>query len=144
MSATLDDWQRGLSCADLPSLTESASLMEIAILLDEIAEARREADLTADVDEVDIRRELFTLLDNPCQEIWERVREIELYPGHFPGLDTPSPLGITVGDLAYNYGLDDSKCPKLTEIIDLLRWGITEHRDPTDSALRLPPHLLAF
>ena len=135
MSATLDERQWGLSCDD------SSSLLEMASLLDQISEARREADLTADVDETDIRRELFALLDNPCQEVWERVREIALYPAHFPGLDTPSPLGITVGDLAYSYGLDDSVCPELPEIMDILRWGLTEHSDPTDSALRFPPHL---
>jgi len=106
-------------------------MLEIAELLDMVAGARRLADITAELDELDIRRELFNLLDEPTQEVWERVREIELYPAVFPGLSTPSPLGITLGDLAYNAGLGDVDCPSKSQIMEALRRGLVEHSDPT-------------
>jgi hypothetical protein len=114
---------------------EMTAMLEIADLLDLVAGARRLADITAEVDEPDIRRELFTLLDSPCQATWERVREIELYPATFPGLDTPSPLGITLGDLAYNAGLGDVDCPTKAQIMEALRRGLVEHADPTYNGL---------
>ena len=109
---------------------EMAAMLEIADLLDNVAGARRMADITAEIDELDIRRELFALLDEPTQVVWERVREIELYPSYFPGLATPSPLGITLGDLTYSAGLGDVDCPSKSQIIEALRRGLEQHADP--------------
>jgi len=113
-----------------PLSEESRSLLEIADLLDLVCKARRDEDITAG-DESELRRELFQLLDSPDQDIWERVREISLYPSSFPGLDTPSPIGITVGDLAYSYGLGDVFCPSRAQLFEMLRWGLHEHGNPT-------------
>ena len=110
---------------------ESRSLLEIADLLDLICAIRRSSQITCETNECNIRRELFALIDGPCQDVWERVREIELYPSNFPGLDTPSPLGITVGDLAYGFGLGDVDCPTREQLVDALRWGIREYGKPT-------------
>jgi len=117
---------------------ESRALLEIADLLDRICQTREEADLATLADEPQIRRELFELIDGPCQEVWERVREIALYPSNFPGLETPSPLGITVGDLAYAFGLGDLDCPSREQLLEILRWGLREYGDPTRNG-----HLLA-
>jgi hypothetical protein len=121
-----------VSSSDPHSLVsaEMSAMLEIADLLDNVAGARRLADITAEVDELDIRRELFKLLDEPTQECWESVREIELYPSYFPGLATPSPLGITLGDLAYNAGLGDVDCPSKSQIMEALQRGLVEHLDP--------------
>ena len=105
-------------------------MLEIAELLDSVAGARRLADITAELDELDIRRELFALLDEPTQLVWERVREIELYPSYFPGLATPSPLGITLGDLTYSAGLGDIDCPSKSQIMEALQRGLVSHLDP--------------
>jgi len=110
---------------------ELVAMLEIAELLDLVASARRLADITAEIDEADIRRELFELLDCPDQKVWERVREIELFPSYFPGLATPSPLGITLGDIAYSAGLGDVDCPTKAQLMDALRRGLIEHVDPT-------------
>lgn len=117
---------------------ESRALLEIADLLDLICRTREEADLSTLADEPQVRRELFALIDTPGQEIWERVRELALYPSNFPGLETPSPLGITVGDLAYAFGLGDLECPTRDQLIEILRWGQHEYGDPT-----LNGHILA-
>jgi len=109
---------------------ELVAMLDIAELLDLVTQARMQADITAELDDADIRRELFSLLDEPTQCVWERVREIELYPSFFPGLGTPSPLGVTLGDLAYNAGLGDVDCPSKSQIMEALRRGLEQHTDP--------------
>jgi len=121
---------------------ESRALLEIADLLDLICQTRHSSNrfdnpYGSDEDvasnqcsDAELRRELFTLLDRPEQDIWERVREIALYPSSFPGLDTPSPLGITIGDLAYGFGLGDVDCPSHDQLMEVLRWGLREYGNP--------------
>jgi hypothetical protein len=113
-----------------PLSAESRSLLEIADLLDLVCKTRREAGQAVS-DEIELRAALFELLDGPTQQVWEQVRELALYPSNFPGLDTPSPLGFTVGDLAYDYGLGDVICPNRDQLLDMLRWGLKEHGNPT-------------
>jgi len=70
------------------------------------------------------RRDLFSLIDEPEQGIWERVREYEVAPAFMMGCETPSPLGRTLGDIVYSFGITDVTCPPRQTLIEALRWAV--------------------
>jgi len=101
----------------------SAALVEeIATVIDLVCAA---GNLNFDK-ERQLRTELFALLENPTQNIWERVRELEALPHTMPELDTPSPIGLTVGDIVYMAGLDDVEAPSQAELLRALKRVVKE------------------
>ncbi|MDR2723529.1 MAG: hypothetical protein LBB54_07395 [Cellulomonadaceae bacterium] len=101
-------------------------LLEIADVIDVLCVARAAVTPAAEASEAQLRRELFTLLDKPTQATWERVREMEIAPQLLPGMTVPSPLGITLGDAVYAFGLPDVACPSRASIMAALRWVVRE------------------
>ncbi|QAY69358.1 hypothetical protein [Xylanimonas protaetiae] len=112
------------------SAADHATLLEIADVLDEVAACRAELYTDAAVDEGALRVALFTLLDKPTQETWEKVREVEVVPAYLPGLTTPSPLGLTLADIVYACGLPDVVCPSRAALLRALRRVVDEHGAP--------------
>jgi hypothetical protein len=108
-----------------------ATLLEIAEVLDLVATCRAGYYDDAAADERALRVALFALLDQPTQETWEKVREVEIVPSYLPGLATPSPLGLTLGDVVYAYGMPDVQCPSRASLLRALRRVATEHGLPT-------------
>lgn len=107
------------------------TLLEIAEVLDLLVACRAGHYADAATDETALRVALFALLDQPTQEVWERVREVELVPSYLPGLSTPSPLGLTLGDVVYAYGIPDVQCPPRASLLRALRRVATERGLPT-------------
>jgi hypothetical protein len=103
---------------------DRATLLEIADVIDLVCACRDDGEPHA---EATLRRALFELLDAPSQATWERVRELEVVPTFLPGLATPSPLGLTVGDVVYAFGLPDVVCPSRAALLRALRWAVGEH-----------------
>ncbi|WP_425955794.1 hypothetical protein [Xylanimonas sp. McL0601] len=114
---------RGVLAAD------RETLLEIADVLDVLCDARVTLDPEAE-HETALRVALFALLDKPTQETWEKVREVEVIPSYVPGLATPSPLGLTLGDIVYAFGLPDLICPSRRALLRALRWVAGEHGGP--------------
>ena len=105
---------------------DHATLLEIADVLDVVCAARALLDPEAK-DDGALRVALFALLDRPTQETWEKVREVEVIPSFLPGLTTPSPLGLTLGDIVYAFGLPDLICPSRNALLRALTWVADEH-----------------
>ncbi|MDR0482330.1 MAG: hypothetical protein LBH13_04110 [Cellulomonadaceae bacterium] len=105
---------------------DQAILLDIATVIDRLCEAREMVDPFTVATESLLRRELFALLDNPTQITWERVREVEIAPHFVTGLTTPSPLGVTVGDAAYAFGVSDVTCPDRRTLMGALNWLVGE------------------
>ncbi|ACZ32199.1 hypothetical protein Xcel_3199 [Xylanimonas cellulosilytica DSM 15894] len=143
MSHTYRSRTRSSRTATCPA-ADYAALLEIAEVLDLVATCRAElyataaasaaddADVDADgaaaaaaanaaADEGALRIALFALLDEPTQATWEKVREVEVLPAFLPGLSTPSPLGLTLGDIVYAAGLPDLACPSRAGLLRALR-----------------------
>ena len=107
---------------------DHAVLLEIAEVLDVVCAARRDLDPSlGDENESALRIALFALLDQPSQARWEKVREVEVVPAFLTGLPTPSPLGLTLGDAVYAFGLPDLVCPSRTSLLRALRWVVGEY-----------------
>ncbi|GAB2462688.1 hypothetical protein [Xylanimonas ulmi] len=109
---------------------DRSTLLEIAEVLDAVCAARATLDPEAG-DDCGLRCALFELLDQPTQELWEQVREMEvargLLPGtmaYLPGMAAPSPLGLTLGDIVYAFGLPDLVCPSRGALLRALRWAV--------------------
>ena len=105
------------------------TLLEIADVLDVVCAVRTQLDPEAGNEDA-LRVALFVLLDRPTQETWEKVREVEVVPSYLPGLTTPSPLGLTLGDIVYAFGLPDLICPSRRALMRALRWIADEHGAP--------------
>ncbi|QAY63846.1 hypothetical protein ET495_12050 [Xylanimonas allomyrinae] len=107
-----------------------ATLLEIAETLDAVCVARSAVGADGDGESA-LRAALFALLDNPTQDLWEQVREVEVTPTlrsgpatYLPGLADPSPLGMTLGDIVYAFGLPDRTCPSRDSLLRALRWAV--------------------
>jgi hypothetical protein len=109
---------------------DRAALLEIAEVLDLVTACRARLYTDAHTDDAALRIALFQLLDEPTQEVWEKVREVELIPAYLPGLSTPSPLGLTVADVVYARGLPDVVCPSRGALLRALRWMVEEYGTP--------------
>ena len=96
-------------------------LLEIADVIDEVCSRRR---LAPDV-ERHLRAGLYELLETPTQEIWERACNLDVLPHYLPGLDNPSPIGLTLADIVYISGMPDAKCPSREDLLAALRHAIT-------------------
>jgi hypothetical protein len=108
------------------------TLLRIADVIDMVVERRNalytkaatdaasESAPALDIDNAELRRDLFALLDDPTQALWERVREIELVPSYVPGLPTPSPLGLSLADFVFSLGLSDRQCPSRADLVRAL------------------------
>jgi hypothetical protein len=97
-------------------------LVEIADVLDALCRGRTELDPASIVDERPLRAELFELVDNPTQAQWDLIKGREIAPRVMAGLSTPSPLGLTLADAVYGFGLPDQSCPDQSTLLDVLRW----------------------
>jgi len=107
-------------------VADGAQLLEIAALIDDICERRASLNPFADIDEPELRCRLFELLDAPTQEAWEKNRDFQVFPHFFTGLSEPSPLGFSIGDLVYDFGLSDRVCPPREQLMQALRWALSE------------------
>ena len=105
---------------------DGETLLEIAEIIDQVCARRAELNPDADIDESELRCVLFDLLDAPTQLHWLRYRCFEIYQQFFPGLADPAPMGITIGELVYAYGLPDYACPSRDNLIQALTWSTTQ------------------
>ena len=103
-----------------------AELFDIADLVDDVCAKRAELNPAADIDEPELRCILFDLLDSPAPCAWLKHREFEVFPRFLDGLSEPSPIGLTLADLIYDYGLSDETCPSREDLMHALRWSLTE------------------
>lgn len=107
-------------------VSDGSQLLEIAELIDQVCARRASLNQFADIDEPELRCTLFALLDAPTQEAWEKSRDFQVFPHFFSGLSEPSPLGISIGDLVYDFGLPDRECPPREQLMQALRWALSE------------------
>ena len=109
-------------------VSDHASLLEIAAVLDAIIATRNAlyAPFTPP-DDTELRRALFALLDQPSQARWVETCNTEVVPRYIMGLDRPSPLGITLADVVYAFGLPDITCPSQTGLLEALSWACREY-----------------
>ena len=105
------------------------TLLEIADVLDTLCTVRAELDPRT-TDHTPVRVALFELLDRPTQAAWERTRGLDVVPSFLDGLATPSPLGMTLGDIVYSFGLTDVVCPSRKSLLRALRWVAGERGAP--------------
>jgi len=107
-------------------VADGSQLLEIAELIDQICARRASLNEFADIDEPELRCRLFELLDAPSEETWEKNRDFEVFPHFFTGLSDPSPLGVSIGDLVYEFGLSDRVCPPREQFMQALRWALSQ------------------
>jgi hypothetical protein len=107
-------------------------LLAVAELIDQVCARRAELNPLADIDEPELRCVLFELLDAPSARAWDHHRGFELFPHFFTGLSEPSPMGVSIGELVYEYGLPDYDCPSREQLIAALQWALREQEQLVD------------
>lgn len=121
--------------------SELTDLLEIADVIDAVCDSLALHVPGRSIDDAPLRQALFALLDQPSQELWERMRDEWVVPNFLRGSSAtegssypraaeseafPNDPAVSFADACYAYGLPDQVCPSKRALRAILRWAISQ------------------